>query len=360
MATIIKAESDCLRNTHDGMGSVKGERRSRHVMSAVVCGLDVHKDSTYATILDQNGKIINQMKLGNEKVLSYLSHFNVGKVAMEACGSSVSLYRQLASKGYDISVSHPKKTRYIAEAKIKSDRVDSKTIAELVRLDALPLAYMPDENTAELREKIRRRAFLVRQRVKLRVKIKSVLIYKGLNWPSEYGLFTKKGVEWLHTLGIESVESYLRVMSVFDDEIRILNKQLRGLAEENEDVKLLMTIPGIGYYSALLVKSEIGDVNRFPFAERLCSYAGLVPSTHASGGVVRHGGVTKEDSKWLRWVMVEVAQAHVHKYETSITRSYNRLAERRGKRIALVAAARKLLECCHSVLRNKRPYQDQT
>ena len=172
-------------------------------------------------------------------------------------------------------VSHPKKTRYIAEAKIESDRGDSEAIAELMRLDVLPLSHVPDEETVALREKVRRRAFLVRERVKLRVKIKSVLTYEGIKWPSNHGLFTEKGAEWLHTLDLESVESYLRVLKVLDDEIKVLSKHLRGEAEDDEDVKLLMTIPGIGYYSALLVKSEVGDVNRFAFGDRLCSYAGL-------------------------------------------------------------------------------------
>jgi transposase len=119
-------------------------------MSAVVVGLDVHKDSTYATILNPEGKIVNQTRMNNERGLSYLSHFNVGKVAMEASTQAVPLYRQLMKEGYCVSVSRPKKTRYIAEAKIKSDRVDSKAIAELVRLDALPLAYMPDTARAIL------------------------------------------------------------------------------------------------------------------------------------------------------------------------------------------------------------------
>ena len=341
------------------MGSVLGGRRSRHVMSAFVCGLDVHKESTYATILDSAGKIVNQTRMDNEKVLSYLSHFNVSRVAMESSNQVASLYRQLASKGYSVVVSHPKKTRYIAEAKIKSDRVDSRAIAELVRLDALPLAYMPDIETAVLREKVRRRAFLVRERVKLRVKVKSILTYEGLKWPSDHGLFTEKGEAWLHGLNLESVESYLRVLKPLDDEIKLVSKHLRGLAGNDDDVRLLMTIPGIGYYSALLVKSEVGDVSRFPFGERLCSYAGLVPSTHASGAVVRHGGITKEGSRWLRWVMVEAAQTHVHKYDTAIARAYNRIAERRGRKVAVVAAARKLLMCCYSVLKNRRPYYDQ-
>jgi transposase len=252
-------------------------------MSALVCGLDVHKDSTYAPILNPEGKIVNQTRVESQRVLPYLSHFKVSKVGMESSNQIAPLFRQLTSKGYNVVVSHPKKTRYIAEAKIKSDRVDSKAIAELVRLDALPLAYFPTGEIAQLREKVRRRAFLVRTRVKLRVKIKSVLTYEGLKWPSDHGLFTKKGLEWLHGLNFDSIESYLRILKQLDEEISLLSKELVGIAEGDEDVKLLMTIPGIGYYSAVLIKSEIGDVNRFPFGERLCSYAGLVPSTHAPG-----------------------------------------------------------------------------
>jgi transposase len=344
----------------DGMGSVKRRRRSRHIMSALVCGLDVHKDSTYATILNSEGKTVDRTRMENEKVLSYLSRFNVGKVAMESSTQVAPLYRQLKGEGFDVVVSHPKKTKWIAEARIKSDRVDSKAIANLLRLDALPLSYVPDARDAALREKVRRRAFLVRERVKLRVKIKSFLTYEGIRWPIDHGLWTKKGVDWLDGLNLAPVDSYLRIIRVLGEEIRVLSRELEGLAEDNEEVKLLMTIPGIGYYSALLVKSEIGDVNRFPFGEKLCSYAGLVPSTRASGGVVSHGRITKEGSKWLRWVMIEAAQVHVNKYDTSIARAYLSIAGRRGKKTAKVAAARKLLMCCYSVLKNKRPFYDQT
>jgi len=151
--------------------------------SALVCGLDVHKESTYATILDANGKIVNQKRMSNSLVPSYLSTFKIDRIGMESNNQIVPLYRLLTRKGYDVSVSHPKKTRYIAEAKIKSDRVDSKAIAELVRLDALPSAYIPDPETAILREKIRRRAFLVRERVRLRAKTKSLLTYEGIDPP---------------------------------------------------------------------------------------------------------------------------------------------------------------------------------
>ena len=83
------------------------------------------------------------------------SPITIDRVAMESSTAVAPLYRQLASKGFDVLVSHPKKTRYIAEAKIKSDRVDSKAIAELARLDALPLEYMPDKEISMLREEVR-------------------------------------------------------------------------------------------------------------------------------------------------------------------------------------------------------------
>ena len=176
--------------------------------------------------------------------------------------------------------------------------------------------------------------------------------------PREHGLFTRQGVAWLHALNIEPIDCYLRVASTLSEEIRKLSLELEHLAEGDEDVRLLMTIPGIGYYTALLVKAEVGDVNRFSTGEQLCSYAGIVPSTHSSAEVTRHGGITKEGSRWLRWAMVEAALVHL-KYDTSITRAYHRIAERRGKQVARVAAARKLLMCSWAILKSRQPYYDQ-
>jgi len=105
---------------------------------------------------------------------------------------------------------------------------------------------------------------------------------------------------------MEPIDCYLRVMEVLNVEIRRLSLDLRRLAGLDEDVRLLMTIPGIGYYTALLIKAEVGDVNRFKSGDHLCSYAGIVPSTHNSGGVTKHGGITREGSRWLRhWLRLQ-------------------------------------------------------
>jgi transposase len=324
-------------------------------MNAFYCGLDVHKETTYATLLDKDGEIVTQKRMNNEEIPGFLEPLRIEKVAMEASTYIIPMYRKLVGEGYEVTVSHPKKTRYIAEARIKSDRVDSKVLAELLRLNSLPESYIPPPDVAGLRERVRRRAFLVRQRSKLKVKIRDVLAYEGVKPPEGHGLFTRKGVEWLGGLGLEPVDCYLRLMAPLSEEILLLSKELRGRAGEDPDVRLLMTVPGVGYYIALLVKAEIGDVARFSSGDHLASYAGLVPSTRSSGGVERHGRITREGSRWLRWAMVEAAMVHL-RYDTPVTRFYHRVAERRGRKPALVAAARKLVTVCYSVLVNRRPY----
>jgi transposase len=216
---------------------------------------------------------------------------------------------------------------------------------------------MPPDDIAALREKVRRRAFLVLIRSKLKVKIKTQLIVNGLTPPSEYSLFRSKGLGWLRSLQLDAVDSYLPVIHTLDTQVGNVSRELREMASDYQDVKLLMTIPGIGCYSALLVKSEIGSIDRFPDGEKLCSYAGLVPSVSISGGQKRHGSITKEASRWLRWIMVESVHSHL-KYDTAITRAYPAIAERKGAQIAKVAAGRRLLMCCYLVLRNRKPYHD--
>jgi len=134
-------------------------------------------------------------------------------------------------------------------------------------------------------------------------------------------------------------------------------KRVQQLAEEGHDALLLMTIPGMGYYSALLTKSEIGDVKRFQSAKQLCAYAGLVPSTYASGNMRFHGHITKHGSRWLRWTLIE-ATIHAVKRPGVLRRFYFKVERKKGGQIAKVAAARKLLEWIYHILKDGRTYQE--
>ena len=113
----------------------------------------------------------------------------------------------------------------------------------------------------------------------------------------------------------------------------------------------------MGVYSACLIYAEIGDIKRFPHSEKLCSYAGLVPSTHQSGVYTKHGRITKEGSRYLRWILTECVQIHVSRYDTQLTRFYRRLVKRVGKQKAVIATARKLTKIIYWMLKNKEPFK---
>lgn len=137
--------------------------------------------------------------------------------------------------------------------------------------------------------RVRRRAFLVWQKTKLKVKIQGVLAYEGIKPLKKRSLFTRKGAEWLRSLGLDPVDCYLRLMELLKEEIRLLSKEHQGLARDDQDVRLLITVPGVDYYIVLLMRAEIGDFSRFSSVDYLASYAGLVSSTRSSGGVDRLG-----------------------------------------------------------------------
>ena len=118
-----------------------------------------------------------------------------------------------------------------------------------------------------------------------------------------------------------------------------------------------MTISGVGYYNALLIKSEIGDINRFSSAKQLCSYAGLIPSTYSSRNITFHGDITKQGSRWLRWIAAE-AMGHCVAKSAHFQQFYRRLEKRKGEKIAKVAAERKLLEWIYHMLKERRTFQD--
>ena len=120
------------------MKDVKSRVHQSKSMNTLYCGLDVHKESTYATIINVFGEVLTQKRMRNEEVIEFLEPYQVEKVAMEASTYIMPLHREMTGRGYDITVSHPLKTKYIAESRIKNDKVDSKALAELLRLNALP------------------------------------------------------------------------------------------------------------------------------------------------------------------------------------------------------------------------------
>ena len=326
-------------------------------------GLDFHRSSTYITTMNEKGEIIGQKKLpSNGEIVDYLKEFEDGmEVAIESTPSWYWLYDCLEDEGFDVKLSHPLRTKAIAYAKVKTDKVDSATLAHLLRSDLLPLSYVPEKPIRLNRELLRYRASLVKIQTKIKNKIHMVLAKNNVN--NEYSdLFGKAGMVFLHSLPLPenykiALEGFLNVLNTVREEIKSVSRKVQQVAEKDHDAMLLMTIPGVGYYSALLIKSEIGDIERFPSTKQLCSYSGLVPSTHSSGNVSYHGHITKRGSKWLRWILIEAA-IHAVKRTGSLRRFYYKVEKKKGGQIAKVATARKLLEWIYHILKDEKSYQE--
>jgi len=320
-------------------------------------GLDVHKRTCHATVIDERGIIIKQKKFLNRprELERFFDDIGDAKVAMEAGYSWQPVYECLESKGYEVRLAHPFKTRIIADAKIKTDVSDSEALARLLKLDWLPTSYVPSEEIRRLRELVRLRTYLVRERTRLKNKIRAEMSKLGIEIAGDP--FTRRRRPLLKEAGNRAIGCYLEMVMSLDRQIKELERELKAQAQENEEARLLMSIPGVGYFSALAILAEIGDINRFPSPEKLCSYAGMVPSLHQSGATRRSGRITKQGSALLRWVLVECAWMHIRNArDTRLTRFFYTISKRKGRAIAITGTARKLLVAVYWMLKRRERF----
>jgi len=320
-------------------------------------GVDLHQRFCYMTALDARGKIVGSGAVSNERLdlRKYFRQFRGRpvQVAVEACGFWPAFREVVEPEVERLVLVHPQRVKAIASAKLKNDRVDSETLAHLLRCDLLPESWKADRETQARRQQVRLRATLVRQRTRLKNQLHAVLHQQGLRSPVT-DLFGKRGRLWLAQVKLpvqarESVNVCLRMIDGYDQEVQQQNLQLSEQAKQDKRVKWLMTIPGIGECSAMMLLAEIGEIGRFSNKEGLCSYAGLVPRVRESAGKAARGGITRQGSSWMRWIMVEAAQVAT-RCSPAAKRYYERLARKKHKHVARVALARKLLIAVYALL----------
>jgi transposase len=309
------------------------------------------------TALEARGKKIQSGPVSNEKLAlrRYFRQFRGREVqvAVEGCGFWPAFREAVEPEVTRLVLVHPQRVKAIASAKLKNDRVDSATLAHLLRCDLLPESWKADRETQARRQQVRLRATLVRQRTRLKNQVHAVLHQQGLRSPVT-DLFGKRGRLWLAgvklpTQAQESVNVCLRLLDGYSEEIQKQNLQLSEKAKQDKRAGWLMTIPGIGECSAMMLLAEIGEIERFADKEALCSYAGLVPRVRESAGKAARGGITRQGSPWMRWIMVEAAQVATRS-STAARRYYERLLRKKHKHVARAALARKLLIAVYALL----------
>jgi transposase len=331
-------------------------------------GMDLHKNTSTFSVKNQEGEEIISKKINTDKneVRKFIN-------AVKERTSDLSLTLEPVSQWYyyadlienmdvDVHIAHPLKVKAIASARVKTDKIDASVLADLLRGNLLPEAYFSPKEVRGWKEQCRYRASLLHLRTEVKNKIHSILFKHSLKHNFS-NLFGKGGRAWLESLKLSepfqsNLKNYLFLIDRFNELVKKSEEMIKKTVTDNSQANLLISIPGISYCSALTIMGEIGDIDRFTSAKKLQGYAGLVPSTYNSGEKQIHGRITKQGSKWLRWIMIEAAyhQERVKKIP-GFGSYYNSMKKRKGTKTAAVATARKLLAVVWRLLKDKRPYE---
>jgi transposase len=331
-------------------------------------GVDAHKAHSQMTVMDHTGKILKRRRVASsrEGVLEALEPHRADggqpmKAVLEAGYGWGPIYDWIGEVADEVILAHPLKVRAIAEARIKTDKLDSEMLAHLLRADLIPEAYAPSKETRATKRVLRQRMFLVRLQTMVKNRVWALLWQHGTEPPPVSDLFGKKGLTWLReeTELPEPDGRLLReevgLAETLKQKIRSTESLIAELAEGDEAVGWLRSLPGIGEFFSVLIRHEVGEMERFPSPKKFASYTGLVPSTYASGKRLTHGRLTKEGNKWLRWAFIEAVSPAI-RCSPYLRGYYMRIRTRRGTKDARTATARKLAELAWTVCTQKRPY----
>lgn len=323
-------------------------------------GLDTHRETIHGTALDKDGGVIRSEKFRNtrEALQGFMTEFPTWNttVVIEACNFWRGCYKILVEKGYKVKLANPVMCHKIAHEK-KTDKVDSKILADLSRVNYLPEVYIPSDEINSLRDLTRHKIYFTRFKVKLQNKIKANLSRDGISYRED--LWNKKGMQWLRELKDDEISSYLRLYEISVKEEKAIKERIEKIAAAKNETALLETIPGIGYFGAALIYAEIGDVTRFPTVKHLHAYAGVVPGIQQSGTKTRMP-TRKSVNYWLKWIVMQCAGRLTLKNTkpTKLRNYYFKVRDKKGWKTARKATARKLLTVIWYVLNEKVPYRE--
>ena len=336
-------------------------------MYSFYLGIDLHNKNTYAVLISKAGAVIDERQFSNDVTQTYLEEVvpHETYAVLEATRNWPFMYDLLAQHVERVELAHPKELKAISSAAVKTDQIDAKVLAQLARLNYLPTAYAAPPETRDLRLYVRHREILVRERTQCKNRIHAVLA--GFNLRAQItDLFGKTGREWLRGMldgellrsaARRVIEDQLSIIDHLNGHIAALEEDLELTLGQKDAVKLLKTIPGVGMIIATMIVAEIGDIHRFHSPKALCNWAGLTPRIRSSGGITRHGRISKEGSPFLRGAMTQAATVASRRSKRWYL-VHERLVNRCGKKGARVAVARRLLTVVYHMLTRNEPYQE--
>lgn len=327
-------------------------------------GLDVHKDFVEVCILNRVGKRLWRGQVaGTRAALIEFSTTQLrteDRVALESSTRTWAVVEILEPHVTQVVVSSPLKTKAIAEAKVKTDKVDAEVLAQLLRCNFLPAVWRPDAETRELRRLTSQRTALVVEQTRIRNRIRGLFSHLLIE-PPIGRLWTSVGMTWLTEVRLPSHERIilncdLALLETIAKQLADLDRRLAEIAYQEDRVRLLMTLPGFDYIVAQGLLAALGDISRFPDGDHAAAFIGLVPRTRQSGSHCYHGPITKAGRSHARWLLTQAAQ-RLDRNPGPLGVFFRRLMSKKNRNVAVVAAARKLVTIAFLMLTNNEPYR---
>ncbi|MCP3854406.1 MAG: IS110 family transposase [Actinomycetia bacterium] len=325
--------------------------------------MDVHRSFAQIAVVE-GGICRDEGRIGvtPEALREWAATLDPGdEVVLEATTNSDAVAMLLTPLVARVVVSNPRKTRAIAEAKVKTDKVDARILAQLLAADFLPPVWLPDDRIRMLRRLVHRRTHLVRQRTRLKNQVHAILARNLVPTCPHSDLFGGVGRRWLAQLVVpvdeqRSVTALLRQLEFHGTELDEVERDIAIEAIDDPVVARLMTVPGIDVAVAVSVLAAVGDFSRFDDPNRLVSYLGLNPRVRQSGDrAASHGRITKAGRSQARGMLVEAAFA-ASRSPGPLRAFYKRIKNRRGFQVAIVATARKMTVLCWHLVTKDQDY----
>lgn len=334
-------------------------------------GCDSHQRYSVFVTMDEKGEAGVPVRIQHEngELEKFLKTLPVGApVAVEASGGWYWFVDALEAVGLEPHLANPLEAKKQMPGRNKTDALDARGLATLLRVGTLPEVWIPPAKLRDLRGLLRTRLAMRRQGSFLKNRIHAVIRRYGLRQDAFQDLFSGKARIVLSGY-IEKLPAETRYATVQEWELlNQLERHIERLEVRIRDsickvgwVRLLKTLPGVADILGATIYLEIGDVGRFPSAAHLAAYAGLVPTVHSSGGKTHYGPTSQQANHYLKWAFIEAANCtvmHRQKYgEQHVGELYQRLKERKCHGKAATAVARHLAEASWWILKKKQEYR---
>ena len=336
-------------------------------MVRILIGMDVHKRTVYITEMNEDGNIMEQYEIANtdDSWTEFGKRYLCMKpeIALEVSTTEKYIARKLREMGFSVHPADPVKLALIFNTSKKNDREDSYKLAKLLRLNELPEVHLPSRESDDLRSLVRYRRSIGEDITRIKNRIHALLSSHGITL-RQTDIFGRSGLMEIERQSTKLSASERIVLNCMLSSVIHLRKDAIEIEDQmarhgnvRDDVRLLMTVPGINVYSAVAIVSEIDGIRRFKNKEKLASYSGLTPRQDQSGSRDIRGHISKHGPSMLRFILVTAAHS-VIKYSRRMRQKYMHIVRRTGMKMAIIAVVRILAETVYTMLSRNVEFMD--